>query len=198
MAMVFCVIVVTLVLFQAPAKAQFGIYGGVALPVGDFASTDAKTGAGRALLGFGGGLEYNLSIPALPIGWATSISATYNSVDVGSAKGVEYTPWLGIWPMTGVRVSVPAFPLYAQLQAGVLIGIAPEITQTIGTQKTTYKADPAGAFGFSAGVGAGIGPVKIFARYMSGEPEFEYKFGSASEKSKQVMSVILITVGIEL
>ncbi len=196
MAMVFCVIVVTLVLFQAPVKAQFGIYGGVALPMGDFSSTDAKEGAGRALLGFGAGLEYNVTFSAFPVGWLTSLSATYNNPDIGNAKGVDYTAWIVGWPMTGLRLSIPSFPLFVQLQIGAVVAKAPEYTtKSVGAASYTQSADPAAALGISAGVGGNIGPVYLCARYLSGEPEFDY---GKNMKSKQKIDVFLITVGVIL
>lgn len=207
MAMMFCIVVVALVLIQSPAKAQFGIYGGIALPIGDFASTDAKEASGNAALGFGGGIEYNVAFPAVPIGWLTSLSVTYNDLDTKNLKSqdvsLDYTPWLAGWLMTGVRVRVPAFPLFAQLQIGAVIAKAPEFTYKEGTTKYTYKADPVAAFGFSAGVGGGFGPVRITARYLSGTPEFDYKLegyvgASGSSKPSKQISVFLISLGLEL
>ena len=204
MAMMLCVIVAALLLVQVPAKAQFGIYGGVALPMGDFG--DEKKGA--AIMGFGGGLEYNMSLPALPIGWVTSISGAYNDLETKSlsewyGSTLDYTPWITVWPMTGVRVSVPVFPVYGQVQIGVVFALAPEFEVPQGNYKVTTKADPAGAIGFSIGAGAGFGPLKIFARYMSGEPEFEFEtkgmptVPSEKYKAKQQISVVLLTVGLE-
>jgi hypothetical protein len=200
-ATVFGVIIVALILMNAPAKAQFGIYGGVALPIGDFADENK----GMATLGFGGGLEYNMSLPTLPLGWVTSLSATYNGLKSKNLEsvGAEVTQWLAAWPMTGIRASIPALPIYAQVQVGIIIALAPEISYKYNNVKLTEKADPAAAFGFSAGVGAGLGPVKIFARYMSGKPEFKFKVtgvstSSGSSTTQQEISVILITVGIEL
>lgn len=198
MAMVFCVIVVALILVQAPAKAQFGLYGGIALPMSDLG--DSKKGA--ALLGFGGGLEYNASLGAIPVGIVTSLSVTYNDLDSKAVKdgfgsNVDYTPWLAAWPMIGARVSVPAFPLYAQLQIGAAIVKSPEYTlKSAASASETIKADPVAGFGFSAAVGASFGPLNLCARYLdAGKPEFDYGQG---QKESLSISEFLITIGIVL
>ncbi len=197
-------ILMMVIIFAVPVKAQFGIYGGVALPVSDFGSNDVNNSkAGSALLGYGGGIEYNLSIPPI-FGWVTSLSFVYNDLDIKNIKNedysLDYTPWLTGWAMTGLRANIPVIPVYAQVQIGACIAKAPDVTYKMSDENIAVTSDPVAGLGISAGAGVGFGPFKIFARYMhAGDLEFEMKTGgeSGSDKVKHSIDIVLVTAGIE-
>jgi hypothetical protein len=206
MAMMLCVIVVALLCINVPAKAQFGIYGGLALPTGDFGATSGDK-SGLAKSGFCGGLELIFGLPIsapIDIGIIFSATALYNEFDMRDLKG-DADPWLTAWPMIGGRVSIPVGQLsfYGTLQVGGVIARFPEIsyTYTGSSQKTTYKADPVVKFiAFSAGAGVGLGPLRVGLRYLdAGEVEFEIKSGSSTQgnKTKIGISALCVTVGLE-
>ena len=203
---VLCVMAMVLAV-AAPAKAQFGIYGGVVLPVGDFGGNDAtKDGQGLALMGYGGGIEYNVKLVTIPleIGWVTSLSIAYNDLDNKILKqqfgnSFDYTPWLAGWPVTGIRATLPVFPVYAQVQVGGCIGKMPDVK--IKGAGAELSSDPAAVLGISAGAGIELGPLTIFARYLTGEPEYEVtqKISNQSYKYKvkQKMDMLMVTAGLE-
>ncbi len=185
------------------AKAQFGIYGGLALPMSDFGSTDANDKAGNAKSGFGGGLEFNVELPSI-LGWVTSLSVTYNDLDTKNLKepgtSLDYTPWLAGWPMTGLRVDIPTLPIYAQAQVGACVAKFPDFTIKSGTSKQEYSSDPVAGFGFSGGAGVALGPLRVYGRYLhASDLEFELKLKgqSGSAKLKRTLDIFMVTAGIE-
>jgi hypothetical protein len=212
MAMMLCVIVVALLCLQVPAKAQFGIYGGLALPTGDFGETSGDN-SGLAKSGFCGGLELIFGLPIqapIDIGIVASVTGLYNEMDLKTSQGmkVDADPWITVWPMVGGRVSLPVGQLsfYGTLQLGGVFARFPEIsyTYTGSSAKSTYKADPVVKFvAFSVGAGVGFGPLRVGLRYLdAGQVEFEIKSSSATQggsgKEKIGISALCVTVGLEL
>ncbi len=202
---------------ESETGTRIGIFGGLALPGSDFGSSDPNNSEpGSALLGFGGGIECNVPL-ASSLGWVTSLSVIYNDVDPKIMKeiaeivasedsytynGVDYTPWLTWWLMTGLRASIPVTPIYAQVQLGACFAKAPDYTLKYSEGNVDMTSDPVTGLGFSAGAGVGFGSFKIFARYMhASDLEFERRFSaggaSSSVNGKQTIDIILVTAGIE-
>ncbi|MCH8941602.1 MAG: hypothetical protein IIA48_04070, partial [Bacteroidetes bacterium] len=162
-------------------QGRFSFLGGVALPQGDFGSTEiGNEKAGYAETGFGLMIEAS-KLFSENVNWTTSISLAINEVDgntLSNQLGATVTvgKYITTWALTGLGFDAPitpSFTIYGLGQVGLLVSKFPDITITgIGTSiSQTTKITTAFAYGFGAGFI--IGKVNIGVRYYSSEPEYE-------------------------
>ncbi|NTV45395.1 MAG: porin family protein [Chlorobiales bacterium] len=190
------------------ANAQsFGIYGGVSLPMGDFAD-DSGDKAGLAKLGFGGGLQVTFPLGSQGLELIGDAAFLYNPLDEDKS-GIKDAAYTNIPVMAGLRyvgTINPDFSIYAMGLAGINIASFSDIeiqnADGYGSPgKITFDSATSFGFGFGAGV-IFSESFNIGAKYLIlGEPEYKGKLtvegytGSADFNIKQSVSMIVITAG---
>lgn len=197
--LVVCVVIGQQATAQVPSVG-FGVFGGAAMPNGDFASTTAENG-GAAKTGFTAGVNVDVSIIPM-ISFVGSFSYVSNSVNdevitnfAGSYTG-EIGSWSTMWPMVGVKYSAglgPVAGIFFSAQGGLLIGNSPDIDVVV--FGTPFKQASVTASSFAYGLSGGVMLLDKFiveVKWLNGEPEYDY----SGEKQKQPTSVILVTAGV--
>jgi hypothetical protein len=124
---------------HAAFHTAFSVFGGVALPVGDFSKK------GNANTGFMFGAQY---VSSGKIGWLLSGSCSWNKMEFPSLleeNGInsETGDWTSIFVMTGVKLGISDLSdaqLFIAPLVGVLFGTIPEITITLSNR--AYIDDP--------------------------------------------------------
>ncbi len=143
------------------SQIQYSIYGGAALPQGDFSSTSVKK-AGFANTGFCAMIESS-NILSESMNWISSFSLAVNSVDEVSMEnqlsGITVTTgnYLTSWIMTGIgfqTIASPTVKIYSLGQIGLLLSKLPDITFSSGGQSITQTTNTGTAFAY--GFGAGV------------------------------------------
>jgi hypothetical protein len=193
--------------------SHFTLSGGLAIPVGEFASaTD-----GGAKMGYTGAAEYELRVSE-HVGWVLQFNFTYNPIDeeamrsslgMPSSLSVSTTPWIIYAPESGVKFTFaasPAFSVYFIGALGAAFGKSPELTVSGpgGSIKQNSGTGTAFLFSFSAGFVFG-NSFRVGARYMSAKPEYETTVSgvaggttvSGSGKFEQKTAIVQIMAGIE-
>ncbi len=182
-----------------------GIFAGLNIPIGDFASSGADGGAATTEFGMG----IDVTVGKQTVGWYSSATFTINSVDKSSlgipTDLITYLGnWEAFWLMTGMRVSgrtSPQAQVYGYGQIGVMFGKAPDITLSgpggTGSQTAT------GASAFAFGLGGGVilsDQFNIGLRLCQSNPEYTYTIIAGSTKEtgtgSQSTTCLLFTVGI--
>ncbi len=192
-------ILVLLVLFTAAGACHaqsFGFFGGVSMPLGDFAG-DGGEKAGYAKTGYGGGVEFCMPIGTGGLGWIASGAFVLNGIDIDKYPIDEYEEegirivsfdmgsWMNVPLMTGVRFEAeasPALGVYGMGLGGLSLVKAPKMDIdgrfTAGTITANFSSevtwDLVTAFCFGFGGGVIIGErFNVDVRYLNiGEPEF--------------------------
>ncbi|MBI3005076.1 MAG: hypothetical protein HYY49_06620 [Ignavibacteriales bacterium] len=171
-----------------PRKFNIGFFGGLAIPVSDFAAKDYyNVKAGGANLGFAFGAE--LGVPIAPVlSWWSSAMFSFNGLsedyiksafgNSGSVSGNLGT-WTTIWPVTGLRFTTvvsPTISLSLSGQVGIVFGTSPDVNATQGGSSTTSPSVSASAFAYGLGAGLIFGErVNVTARYFTGQPSYKLK-----------------------
>lgn len=196
------------------SRINVGVFGGLAIPTGDFASTSSVE-AGGAKTGFVVGGELGLNLVA-GLAWWNTVGVSFNSLNeelvedlagVTSVSG-DIGSWTTIWPMTGLRYTTwvaPGFSIYVTGQAGLLLGSTPEVSASSGLFSYTSKSFSSSAFAY--GFGAGVMVADRFTagvRYMTGQPEYDIEVrvtapgytSTTTGKVDQPTSIFQLTVGV--
>ena len=183
------------------------VFAGVALPVGEFHSTDSESG-GFALAGytFGVDLAYDLEHEVF---WLTTISISYNKLDelsyrkasgLPSSINLDFGSYSTISPVTGFGVLVPVSQqtsLFFAGQMGALFGTTPEATASAGSQSISITSGSGSAFAFSLSGGIRVNErVTLGLKYLSGQPRYsvsmEGKALSVEREFEQPTSILEI------
>lgn len=194
-------------------KTSFFLGGGIAVPIGEFASTTSNSG-GAAKAGFS--LAGDLRIPLGGQAFAL-LAGTFSSnpLDVDALRDALGSPsdlsisagnWLSIAPFAGLGIIIPVsegtgFLLSGKL--GVLFGTSPEIRLSSGGASATQGSASASAvaYGFSAGIMTSQ-KFSICVQLQSGQPKYSVTAsgsgGSLSSELEQSMSILQIIVGLQL
>lgn len=215
-------LIVSALLFQT-GTAQTGLvtsrlnvqlFGGLAIPTGDFASTSSSD-AGGAKTGFVVGGELGLNFVA-GLAWWNTVAVSFNSLneelveDLAGTTSVsgDMGSWTTIWPMTGLKYTTwvaPAVSIYATGQFGLLLGSTPEVSVSSGVFRYSAKSFSSSAFAY--GFGAGVLVANRFTagvRYLTGQPEYDIEFrvtapgytSTTTGKTDQPTSIFQLTVGV--
>ncbi|MCX6143689.1 MAG: hypothetical protein NTZ35_10735 [Ignavibacteriales bacterium] len=185
------------------------LFGGLALPAGEFGKTDGDN-AGFAKKGFFGGAEIMFSV-APSIGIVLDGRYIINKYDdsqiaalVGSYPGISYTvgSYTGILPMGGIRLyTTGPIGLFVDGQAGYMFAKSPEVTVTgLGVNEKVDAVSGKGlAYGGSAGIDIG-NTLIVGASYIICKPKFEMTVSAGSQQTTQTveqpMNMIQIFAGI--
>jgi len=190
-----------------PAPLRISLFGGMALPQGDFSATSGEKG-GYAKTGFGGMLELSNTLSERA-NWVTSVALNVNSIDEatmtsqwgqGTITGGKYVT---TWAMTGIGFESAASPtvrVYGVGQLGLLFSSFPDITMFYGGQSITQTTKMGTAFAFGFGAGLIINKLNVGLRYYTGEPEYEqtatYMGVTGTAKVKMPATVLQLMIGI--
>ena len=174
---------------QDIANAGIGIFGGLAMPMGDFAEDDnADEESGYAEMGFMLGADAYLPLGSTSLGWVTSASVNSFGVDADEAVGPDGDAgrYLLIPIMTGASMDFalsPSMIVSPMAQVGVNIAMGPSLEDAAGNE---YNLKTSFSLAFSAG--ANVTLTEAFGatvRYVNGgapEREFEVEGGGDFEK----------------
>lgn len=195
------------------SKTLFTLQGGVAIPLGEFASTTGNAG-GAASTGFSFGGELKVPIGRSAF-WLLSGTFSFNSMDesairsslgLPSSVSVDAGNWISITPLTGVGVIIPVsetLGLQLSGRLGLLIGTSPELNLSDGS--TSISQSSASATAFAYGFAAGIltaSNFSIVAQFQSGKPKYTATASGGGSSSsgdfEQSMSLVQVAVGIGL
>ncbi|MDP3683406.1 MAG: hypothetical protein Q8S01_05685 [Ignavibacteria bacterium] len=177
---------------ESTSSMHFSLFGGIALPQGDFGSTVIDYDkAGFAKTGFSAMVEGSKNLNENVL-WVSSLSLALNSMDESAMKNrdsfyEEYNAtagsYLTTWAMTGIVYETaisPSINIYGVGQIGLLLSSVPEVkisgSNYYGpfTENITSKIGT--SFAFSLGGGVKINKINIALRYFSGEPEYEQTY----------------------
>lgn len=188
---------------------HFSLYGGAALPQGDFSSTNGDK-AGYAKTGFCAMIEGSKNI-AESINWVSSVSLASNSLDESemesklSGISVSSGNYITTWFMTGIgfeTVASPSVKIYGIGQIGLLLSSFPDITLSSGGTSITQTTEMGTAFAYGFGVGVIINKINVGIRYYSGEPEYtetaSYAGVTNTFKAKLPATVLQLLIGFNL
>ena len=190
---------------------RFSLYGGAALPQGDFSSTNGNK-AGYAKIGFTAMVEGS-KILSESVNWTSSIALAINSLDEsemenklsGTGITVSSGNYITTWAMTGVgfeTVASPSVKIYGIGQIGLLLSSFPDITLSSGGTSITQTTKMGTAFAYGFGAGVIINKINLGIRYYSGEPEYTEtaSYGGITNtfKAKLPATVLQLLLGFNL
>ena len=206
-------VVVLFVALTIPAAAQtrsgLMLFGGMALPNGEFGKTEGAE-AGFAKMGFFGGAEIMFSLTP---GVGIVIDGRYSvnklneeeilkTIGGGSNVSTSFGSYTGILPMGGLRLYLPSpVAVFVDAQAGYMFAKTPEISYTY--SGTTQKFESQNLKGLAYGASAGIDIGNTFViggTYIIAKPKSEVTTGSGATATtvtmEQKMNMIQAWVGI--
>lgn len=192
---------------QMLANAGFGIFGGVSMPMGEFADDDVNDEeSGFATMGFMVGADMHLPFGDSPLGWVTSASVNSFGVDsdeaaraFGGNEGDFGRYWI-VPVLTGASYPVsisPTMSLVPMAQVGLnfVMGPSGEVDNVEGDFSSNIS------FAFSAGATLNITQnIGVTARYLNaGAPEREIDIeGQGDAEKDSPMSFLQIGVSYTL
>lgn len=195
-------------------SAQPRIFGGISIPVREFAASDTTTG-GSAQLGLMLGVETttrfffgtDLGIAGIvnvhPVD-EQGLRASRQHIPQGSPMDVGL--WILVWPMANLGYTLPVseeVAMYARAYGGVLFGASPEITVnehgTLFTQNAALKL----SFAYGGGVGYTIWKtLDVAVRFFLSNPEYDINVQgggtSTTERSRYPTKTLQLSVGLML
>lgn len=190
---------------------QFGIFGAVSLPQGDFAGDDLEEDNGVAKTGFGGGLSFTFPLGAPGLGWQTDGMIILNSIDASVFEGagleVKGGRWMNSPHYDRPEVQLGNFPgimeffILAQVGLTLINGPDMEVSEVDMADYEDWKIGSVISFGFGAGFTLSS-KLNISLRYLAlGNAELDVSIdGETVEDAdyKPSISMILLTNGINL
>jgi hypothetical protein len=190
-------------------RGGFMLFGGLAMPNGEFGKTDGDN-AGFAKQGYFGGAEIMFSL-ASGIGIVLDGRYIINKYDdsqiaamIGKYPGFSYDvgSYTGILPMGGIRLyTTGTLGLFVDAQAGYMFAKSPEVTVTGPSVNEKVDAVSGKALAYGASAGIDIGNTLIVgASYIICKPKFEMTVTENNQHTTQTveqpMNMIQAWVGI--
>jgi len=196
---------------EAPGTARGGfmLFGGLALPAGEFGKTDGDN-AGFAKKGFFGGAEIMFSV-APSVGIVLDGRYIMNKFDdsqivsaIGNTPGFTHDvgSYIGILPMGGIRLyTTGPIGLFVDGQAGYMFAKSPEVTVTGPGVNEKVDAVSGNAFAYGASAGIDIGNTLIVgASYIICKPKFDIAVTEnghqTTQTAEQPMNMIQVFAGV--
>jgi hypothetical protein len=191
---------------------MFSIYGGVSLPMGDFAKKlddPDNTGAfGGAKTGWSAGIQF---VTGGSVGFIIDGNYNQNKLDIPmsmtTAPGkYEWVGWSSILALAGIKFgtdNATGGNFFIAPLVGALFGTSPKLDFTPAGSTTSIPE-------FSSGTGTAVayggalqiifsGRVTIGAKYIISKPKFKYsQNGHDYESDPQNISMLLISAGLVL
>ena len=191
------------------AGPMFSIYGGVSLPVGDFAKKwgDAQ-GAGAAKLGWSAGVQF---VTGGSVGLIIDGNYSQNKLDLPSdytymPGKYEWVGWSSILALAGIKLgtdNATGSNFFVAPLVGALFGTSPKVDFTLSGSSTSSNLIPSGS-GTAVVYGGALQiifgrRVTIGAKYIMSKPKFKYSMdGKDYESDPQNISFVLISAGLVL
>jgi hypothetical protein len=193
--------------------SKFSIYGGVALPMGDFAKKFGEVdGAGAAKIGWSAGLQF---VTGGTIGWIIDGNYSQNKFDLPSSYTsttgkVAWTGWSSILALTGIKIGTDnssGTNFFIAPLAGALFGKSPEVTYTpsgsVSTSSTLIYSGSGTGFAYGAAVQVIFGGhVTLGAKYIASKPKFKVSIPalfaggpSTDDEFDQKIALLLVSIG---
>jgi hypothetical protein len=178
----------------------FSIFGGVAVPVGDFGNKSiSNANSGLATTGFALGMEVTAPIDKM-VHLPTTFIYISNPMDNQLTKttDVEFGSYSNIFVVSGIQLisrSSTKTELFLALQGGILFSTLPSMYH--GAQ--TIKGSSGQSFAYS--IEAGLifnNNIKLEGRLAGGKPEFTFTLDGYSIAKKQPISIVAFSLGIFL
>lgn len=136
LAIMFILVLIPAVAYSQDQFGKFNLFGGIAMPRGDFADDDMEDeDSGLAKTGFGIGINHTRELTSPELTWMSSVTLLINGYDLdedefGEDVDVEMGRWMNIPVMTGLRYETsisPTMKIYGFGQAGFNFAKAPNV-----------------------------------------------------------------------
>ena len=195
------------------AGPKFSIFGGMALPLGDYAKKDGpflekdSQNVGMAKTGWFAGMQFETGGT---VGWIIEGIYSENKLDLptswsGLPGKYEWTGWSSILALTGIKLGTDnssGANFFIAPLAGALFGKSPKIDFTpAGSSTSTTWFDSRSSTGFAYGANVELifgGHVTLAAKYVASKPKFKYSIPGQSTdiEIEQNISLLLVSLGI--
>ncbi|MFC1538755.1 hypothetical protein ACFL6H_04970 [Candidatus Latescibacterota bacterium] len=219
LTLLFIMLIIPSTCFAQAVDSPFSIFGGLAMPQGDFGDDDDLEDCGNAKTGFGAGINYTTQLTNPDLSWISSISFLMNGWDEdmleeewGEDTKIDAGSWINIPIMSGIKYQTsisPTMQIYLLGQGGLNIVKAPSLEASYYDDydeewyKDELEWDTGSSFGFTFGGGIVLtDKISIGLRYYSlGEPEIEGEYKSEDDDSEKIewegpISILLVMVEI--
>ncbi|HLP60382.1 MAG TPA: hypothetical protein VK186_16190 [Candidatus Deferrimicrobium sp.] len=196
------------------------LYGGLAIPQGDFANaTNTVPKAGFAKNGLCGGFEFGNTFNNESISGIAALSVSVNSMDQKALSSFVQTQtgsynvsvtagsYVTVMGLYGIKVKGPLSPtasIYGQAQAGFLFSSMPDWSITV--SPSSYPSSPSTvteAFDWASTIAYGFGgglelkdKFNIGVRYIGGSPEYTMTVKTTTTKMRLSTSILQIVFGV--
>jgi len=199
--------------YESPSSngsgSKFSIFGGVALPLGDFAKKDGEN-AGMAKTGWTAGAQL---VTGGSIGFLIEGSYTVNKYDLPMSETVyppagkyEWTGYNSILALAGIKFgtdNASGSNFFIAPLVGALFAKSPEIKFTpegpATVTKTLWPLGSGTAFAYGASLQAILGEyITISAKYIASKPKFKFSVNGQDweDKDPRSISVLFVTLGV--
>ena len=159
------------------------LFGGLALPAGEFGKTDGSDDAGYAKTGYFGGAEIMFSL-APSVGIVLDGRYIINKINeeevlkqigVPSGSSVSFGSWTGILPMGGIRLyTTEPIGLFVDAQAGYMFATGPSIEATLAGHSVKREMKNGRGLAYAASAGLDIGNTLVLGgSYIISKPKFD-------------------------
>ena len=181
----------------------FSIYGGLALPLGDFGKKDGDN-AGLAKTGWSAGVQF---VTGGTIGFIIDGSYSQNKLDVPTANlppgKLEYTSWTSILALAGLKIGTDnssGTNFFVAPLVGALFETSPEVTFTPAGSSTPSSQQPKATgtgFAYGGAVEAVLGGhVTLGAKFAASRLKFKYSAnGQDYTSDPKNISLLVISLG---
>ena len=191
------------------AGAKFNIYGGVSLPLGDFAKKwgegDDK-GLGAAKIGWSAGVQF---VTGGTVGFIIEGNYSQNKLDFPTsyttmAGKYEWVGWSSILALAGIKLgtdNATGSNFFVAPLVGALFGTSPKIDFTPAGASTSISWMPSGT-GTAVAYGGALQilfgeHISISAKYIASKPKFKTTIdGKDSESDPQNITFLLVSLGL--
>ncbi|RPI06906.1 MAG: hypothetical protein EHM64_01270 [Ignavibacteriae bacterium] len=196
--------------------AKFSIFGGVALPMGDFgkkydenATAEDNAKKGEAKLGWTAGAQF---VTGGTVGWIIEGSYSQNKIQLPANipyGNYSYTGWTSILALTGIKIGTDnssGTNFFVAPLVGALFAKSPQIDFTqAGSTTSMPLLESRSATGFAYGANVEVilgGHVTLGAKYVASKPKFKwseplYTGGPSQDyEFEQNVSLLLISLGV--
>lgn len=178
---------------QDEGELTVSMYGGLSIPLNSFGNSSVdKVDAGYALLGAGGGCEWNYR-SSTNINLLGSLLVSYNSFNEDVLQSqqeigvdVEVGGYITSWTLAGFGVGVEiarSTQLYGIFQLGLLLSFMPDIKFTTEDETITLSTAMGTALAGGLGVGVTINSINVGIKYFTGGPDYEQTLSSSTKSS---------------
>jgi len=199
------------------AGPKFSIFGGMALPLGDYAKKDGpfveqdSQNVGMAKTGWFAGIQF---VTGGTVGWIIEGIYSENKLDVPmswtqSPGKYEWVGWSSILALTGIKIGTDnssGVNFFIAPLAGALFGKSPKIDFTPAGSSTStnwLESHSATAFAYGANVELVFGGhVTLAAKYVASKPKFKWSespYAGAPSRDyefDQNISLLLVSLGV--